>query len=178
MAEKETLQILKDRGMTREEAEAAIAGIKKALKENVYIPPEQVFKNLKIPESTIPDFLSQWIKPAPVCVFYYSTVVDAGAGKWFKVGEHILEIEGVWNGKDPVFCCANLKEAYEVGCFHFIASMEGEVLALQVSLGNRRPTKFYFCFFCGAKITFEENLKLKVEETTVEQKTYCFEEVK
>ena len=52
-----TLQIMMDQGMTREEAEAAIEGIKKSLKENRYKPWEQVLKDLNIPESIVTGFL-------------------------------------------------------------------------------------------------------------------------
>lgn len=115
------------------------------------------------------------------CIIYYSTVVDAGEGRWARQGEHQVEPSGGFGGdprgKEPEFCCSTLASEMEKLNFSFQPGSDKTPMALQVrSMPYGGPGIFY-CPFCGAKIIFKENLKLKVVETTVPRKTYTFEEV-
>ena len=116
------------------------------------------------------------------CVIYYSTVVEDGENSWARNGSHNMEPVKVESeeplGKQPEFCCKDLKEAVDTFRVTFHDSYDDKTMKLYTSQGGyRQDVDLNFCPFCGAKITFKENLKLKVVETTVPRKTYAFQEV-
>ncbi len=114
------------------------------------------------------------------CVFYYATVVSVDGGTWGKVGEQCIEPLRVEEreplGKEPNFCCEDLKHAKENHALYFSFTDDGKAcLRWNCSYSYSQPVDFNFCPFCSAQIVFVEHLKVKVVEVPVTLHTYHYE---
>ena len=114
-----------------------------------------------------------------VCKIYYATVVDSAGFKWAQQGDHMMEpvrVEGREPlGKQPKFCCEELRDANNESRSCYFHSDENGMNLRLYSLSTY-SINIHFCPFCGSLIIFKENLKLKVLETTHSVRTYHYEE--
>lgn len=118
------------------------------------------------------------------CKIYYGIVVEAnGDQRWAGIGSCSMEpikVEGQKPiGKEPEFCCDNIKHGIEGFLISFYYRL-GEEVGLHFNRPefSYSPRKLiYFCPFCGAKIVFIEHLKLKVIETPITRHEYHYEVV-
>lgn len=113
------------------------------------------------------------------CKIYYGTVVEETVSqRWTEIGSHSMEpikVEGRDPiGKEPEFCCDSLKAEMKEYRISFYFRL-GEEVGLHFNPSPGRQINF--CPFCGAKIVFEEHLKLKVIETPITRHSYHYEVV-
>ena len=106
------------------------------------------------------------------CKIYYATVIEAEE-TWAIKGEKCVEpvrVEGRQPlGKEPEFCCEDLKAATK--------SWNLSIGDEHISIAGYFPKfNFDFCPFCGAKIVYISDLKLKTIKYTQFHDSYYFEE--
>jgi len=87
----------------------------------------------------------------------------------------LYERENEPKGKSPDSCCSSFANGMRESNFWFQDSSDKRP-SLQVRT-HQGLLEIRYCPFCGAKIIFKENLKLRVVETTVPRKTYNFEKI-
>lgn len=113
---------------------------------------------------------------AKKCTIYYATVVNSDAFDWSKPVKHHMEpvkVEGRDPlGKQPEFCCEDLRDA--MGNFTLSFSFFKSEMSLNFGNNPLARNGVHFCPFCGAKILFKEHLKLKVIETPITRHTYHY----
>ena len=110
------------------------------------------------------------------CKIYYATVIESEgtwAGKDEKNVEPVTTLNRPPLGKEPEFCCEELKAAMEQS---WGIDMRDDHLEISPH-GSNNPIRINFCPLCGAKIVFIPNLKLKVCKYKQTYDAHYFEEV-
>lgn len=102
------------------------------------------------------------------CTFHYSIIMESH-DEYPKVGSKLVEPVSVEDreplGKEPDFCCENMKKALDDYSL-YVRGFQGTIALLFRDNPNLPSVGICYCPFCGANIVFSENLKLRVCKTT------------